>query len=136
MANNKNLIPGAHRLTVEEQSRGGKKSGEVRRERQQLRQAAAAVLSGSFTDSSGNTMTGQELIIKQLGEVLQNTNHKYWLDVLQLLVKLTDSDINQTEFEAIEEQQTALLLKARQERELLEMCDTISSSLKGVLESE
>lgn len=32
MANEQNLKPGSHKLTVEEQSRGGKKSAEVRRE--------------------------------------------------------------------------------------------------------
>lgn len=32
MANNENLIPQAHQLTVEEASRGGRKSGEVRRQ--------------------------------------------------------------------------------------------------------
>jgi hypothetical protein len=33
MANNQNLIPGQHKLTLEEQSRAGKKSAEVRRAR-------------------------------------------------------------------------------------------------------
>lgn len=33
VANNENLIPQAHVLTVEESSRGGKRSGEVRREK-------------------------------------------------------------------------------------------------------
>lgn len=33
MANEQNLIPQAHKLTVEEQSRAGKRSGEVRREK-------------------------------------------------------------------------------------------------------
>lgn len=33
MANSENLIPQAHQLTVEEQSKGGKKSGETRRQR-------------------------------------------------------------------------------------------------------
>lgn len=32
MANEQNLIPGCHKLTVEEASRGGKRSAEVRRE--------------------------------------------------------------------------------------------------------
>lgn len=32
MANEQNLRPGSHKLTVEEQSRGGRKSAEVRRE--------------------------------------------------------------------------------------------------------
>lgn len=37
MANEQNLRPGAHKLTVEEQSRGGKKSAEVRRENKLIR---------------------------------------------------------------------------------------------------
>lgn len=37
MANEKNLIPAAHHLTVEEQSKGGKKSAETRRNRKLLK---------------------------------------------------------------------------------------------------
>lgn len=37
MANEQNLKPGAHKLTVEEQSRGGKKSAEVRREKKLIK---------------------------------------------------------------------------------------------------
>ena len=37
MANEQNLRPGAHKLTVEEQSRGGKRSAEVRRERKLIK---------------------------------------------------------------------------------------------------
>ena len=37
MANEQNLKPGAHKLTVEEQSRGGKRSAEVRRERKLIK---------------------------------------------------------------------------------------------------
>lgn len=38
MSNPKTLVPQAHKLTVEEQSKGGKKSGEVRRQRKTLAQ--------------------------------------------------------------------------------------------------
>ena len=38
MANPDTLVPQAHKLTVEEQSKGGKKSGEVRRQRKTLAQ--------------------------------------------------------------------------------------------------
>jgi len=38
MANEQNLIPQAHKLTVEEQSRGGKISGEKKRQRKTLAQ--------------------------------------------------------------------------------------------------
>ena len=40
MANEKNLIPGGHKLTLEEQSQGGKVSGEKRR----LRAAVKKIL--------------------------------------------------------------------------------------------
>ena len=36
MANEQNLIPQAHKLTVEEQSAGGKKSAQVRREKKTI----------------------------------------------------------------------------------------------------
>lgn len=38
MANEQNLIPQAHKLTVEEQSKGGKVSGEKKRQRKTLAQ--------------------------------------------------------------------------------------------------
>lgn len=38
MANPENLIPQAHKLTVEEQSKGGKASGEARRQRKTLKE--------------------------------------------------------------------------------------------------
>lgn len=38
MANPETLVPQAHKLTVEEASKGGKKSGEVRRQRKTLAQ--------------------------------------------------------------------------------------------------
>lgn len=38
MANEQNLIPGAHKLTVEEASRGGKASVEARRKRKQMKE--------------------------------------------------------------------------------------------------
>lgn len=57
MANEQNLIPGAHKLTQEEQSEGGKKSGEVRR----LKAAVKKALDGKVPEDM------QELI-----KVLEN----------------------------------------------------------------
>lgn len=45
MANEKNLIPQAHKLTVEEQSNGGKKSGEVRRRKRAMKDTLDTLLS-------------------------------------------------------------------------------------------
>lgn len=43
MANEQNLIPQAHKLTLEEQSAGGKASGAARRQKRTLREIAEAI---------------------------------------------------------------------------------------------
>jgi hypothetical protein len=49
MANkNDNLIPEAHKLTLEDQSNGGKRSGEVRRERANLRKTLNDLLNETY----------------------------------------------------------------------------------------
>lgn len=50
MANEKNLIPQAHILTVEEQSAGGKKSAEVRREKKTIQKILADLLDTNVGD--------------------------------------------------------------------------------------
>lgn len=50
MANEKNLIPQAHVLTVEEQSAGGKKSGESRRARKLLKDCMLDLLDLGVTN--------------------------------------------------------------------------------------
>lgn len=68
MANEQNLIPQAHKLTVEEASKGGKASAESRRERKALKEAILAVLSEPLTDKAGNPhpsgMNIQEAMIR------------------------------------------------------------------------
>ena len=50
MANEKNLIPGAHKLTVEEQSKGGKASGEVRKLRAAVKRALETSLPNGMAE--------------------------------------------------------------------------------------
>ena len=51
MANEKNLIPQAHILTVEEQSAGGKKSAQARREKKTIQKILSELLEGQIKDS-------------------------------------------------------------------------------------
>ena len=51
MANEKNLIPQAHILTVEEQSAGGKKSAQARREKKTIQKILAELLDSEIKDS-------------------------------------------------------------------------------------
>ena len=62
MGNEKNLIPQAHKLTVEEASRGGRKSGETRRRRKKFAEAFNVLLEREFSDSNGNRLQGVEAV--------------------------------------------------------------------------
>ena len=59
--NPENLIPQAHRLTVEEQSRGGRASGEARRKLKKLREYLEIALDKD-TDFEGEAMSNAEAI--------------------------------------------------------------------------
>lgn len=73
MANEQNLRPGKYKLTLEEQKKGGKASGEVRAARRDLRKAFEALLDQKFTDNkSGKKITGAEAIaMKQMEKALK-----------------------------------------------------------------
>lgn len=66
MANEQNLIPGAHKLTLEEQSAGGIASGRARAEKRDLRKALELLLEQTFTDKKGVTRTGAQAITEKL----------------------------------------------------------------------
>ena len=51
MANEQNLIPQAHTLTVEEASKGGQNSGKARREKKTIQKILADLLDSEIKDS-------------------------------------------------------------------------------------
>ena len=57
--NEKNLIPGQHRLTVEEQSKAGKKSVEVRRQRKAIK---TAILEAIYAETEAGSTELEEMI--------------------------------------------------------------------------
>lgn len=118
MANDQNLIPLSQRTKEEQreiQSKGGKASGEVRRQRQQLREAIQGILDSTYkvTDSSSGKamqLTGEQIITRKIIEVINDTNNKHWFETLQLLIEMTDSNIPASE----------LALRERQNEKTLE----------------
>ena len=73
MGNEKNLIPQAHKLTVAEQSAGGKASGEARREKKRLKELAQMILDEEITDKRGVVMTqGEAALRKQAQKAINN----------------------------------------------------------------
>lgn len=78
MANEQNLIPEAHKLTVEEQSAGGKASGEARAARRDLRKALEALLDKEFSSKDGTTLSGAEAIaLKQMEKALKGDTRAF-----------------------------------------------------------
>lgn len=74
MANEQNLIPQAHKITVEEASRGGKASGRARAEKRDLRRALEALLERDWQDKNGNTLSGTDAIAAKLFEQAMKGN--------------------------------------------------------------
>lgn len=72
MANEQNLRPGEYQLTVEEQKKGGRASGEARRRKRDIRLALEALLEKDYTDRGGKTVSGAELIaLKQMEKAVK-----------------------------------------------------------------
>ena len=78
MANEQNLIPQAHKLTVEEASKGGKASGKARREKRLLRDALQELLDREYTDKSGNVADGTTVLATQLFKKAQKGDLRAW----------------------------------------------------------
>lgn len=83
MANEQNLVKGdeAHKLTAEEQSKGGKASVEARRAKRDLRKALESLLESNVSvkdKTTGNTITmaGTEAICTKLFEQAMRGNVK------------------------------------------------------------
>lgn len=76
MANPKNLIPQAHKLTVDEASKGGKASAEARRKKRDLRLALEALLEKDYTDKDGNVVSGTEAVTAKLFQQAMKGNVK------------------------------------------------------------
>lgn len=110
MANkNDNLIPQAHVLTVEESSRGGKASGEARREKATMK----ATLEMLLNETNKNGKTYRELATLGLLKGAINGNANNYRTILETLgeLKQAEEDKKQKELTKVEE----LLLKIESE---------------------
>ena len=79
MANQKNLIPGGYKLSLEEASRGGKASGEARRAKADLRKVIQTWLeSEATTNKNGEPMTGAELMAMVAVKEMSKGSARHW----------------------------------------------------------
>lgn len=97
MANEQNLIPGAHKLTAEEASRGGKKSAEVRRENKLIRDRILERMGESDWDTMIDNLIKRASLDTKSFEVLRDTigqkpTDKIEADVTQNIIRVTLDD--------------------------------------------
>ena len=79
MANPSTLVPEAHKLTVEDQSKGGKASAEVRRQKKTMRETLEAMLDEvAKIEGNDNKLTYRELAtLGLLKGAVQGNNANY-----------------------------------------------------------
>lgn len=109
MANVENLVLGgeAHKLTVQEQSAGGKASAEARRKKRDLRAALEVLLEREVSDGNGGTITGAQALTARLYKEALKGNVKAF-EVLRDTVgqkpveKVIVADVDQEIIEEVE----------------------------------
>ena len=78
MANEQNLVPQAHVLTVDEQSKAGIASGEARRRKRDIRLALEALLEKTYKGKAGEELSGAEAIaVKQMEKALKGDTRAF-----------------------------------------------------------
>ena len=92
MANIDNLIPQAHKLSVEEQSKGGKASGKARREKADFIKTAKAILDCTLSEQN------QRIIKSQYPELEDSEINYRTMILLKQMEKALKGDINSAKF--------------------------------------
>ena len=97
MANEQNLKPGSHKLTVEEQSRGGKRSGEVRRENKLIKDRILERMGETDWDTMIDNLIARANEDTRSFEVLRDTigqkpTDRLEADVTQNVIRVTLDD--------------------------------------------
>ena len=120
MANEQNLIPNSQRSPSEVREngrKGGIRSGEVRREKADLkRQLLLFLETEATTDKSGNPLTGAELMVKVAAREMAKGNPKFWELIrdtagFKPIDKVQVTEVDQSVIDEVE----AMVLEAEEE---------------------
>ena len=80
MANPENLKPAAHKLTVEDQSKGGIASGKARAEKADFKRKCQIWMDETIVahDENGKPLTGSELMIAVAARGIMDGSAEFW----------------------------------------------------------
>ena len=140
MANEQNLKPAAHPLTVEEASKGGKNSGKTRRRKADLRRMAQQVLDGTYTDKNGNKFTGEEAVLKGLIANLTDPKGRNWGKAMDLMITLMGANKSKEEKQLLKAQiklmEAKVNLMSGADTSALDHLDEILKEMKNNAETQ
>lgn len=94
--NEKNLIPGQHKLTVEEQSAGGKKSGKVRNKKADIKATVQDILNDEYREkNSGRKLSGVAVLVLNLFQIAADPKNKQCITAMKMIFDIyNDKDKN------------------------------------------
>lgn len=93
--NEKNLIPGQHKLTVEEQSAGGRKSGKARSKKADIKATVQDILNDEYSDKSGRKLSGVAVLVVNLFKIAADPKNKQCLTAMKMIFDIyNDKDKN------------------------------------------
>lgn len=79
MANEQNLRPAEYKLSLDEQKKGGIRSGQVRREKADFKKKCQMWMETEVAkDKNGKPMTGADLMIAVAGKGIKNGSTRFW----------------------------------------------------------
>ena len=132
MANEQNLKPGGHKLTKEEQSRAGKKSGEVRKQKAQIRKAIETILNADYKLKDGSTVTGMDAIAMSMFKTANDPKNKNNVIAAKYLLDLLGQ--SQSPLDA-KEQKAKIKIMETQAKQMQSGTETQFSKLDEILEN-
>ena len=93
--NEKNLIPGQHKLTVEEQSAGGRKSGKARNKKADIKATVQDILNDEYSDKSGRKLSGVAVLVVNLFKIAADPKNKQCITAMKMIFDIyNDKDKN------------------------------------------
>lgn len=109
MANTKNLKRGnpdtqfkSGREQVEISRKGGKASAASKAKQKTMKEAAQAILNGTYTDDEGKEITGMDKIILTLFKIATDESNRQCISAIRLLREMTGEDITADQLKMME----------------------------------
>ena len=114
MANEQNLRPTEYKLSKEEAKKGGKKSGETRRKKADMRKAVENILNSEYSvKGSEEKISGIDALALNLFKIAQDTKNKQCISATRLLLEIYGQDKSPMEQKMAKAQLDILKAKAK-----------------------